>query len=803
MKVTLCKLFLILIFTISQGRGQSNVIVSGSIKDGKDKLPLSYANVIIKNEKNKSFVNGTITNEDGRFTISNLSSGAYILEISMVGYLTKSEKIFLGSLSPYLDLKTLFLEANTELLNAIEVTAKANNTSENLEKKTYAVKDNISQNGGSVLQALQNLPSITVQDGTIKLRGNDKVAILIDGKQTAITGFGNPTGLDNLPGSAIEKIEIINNPSAKYDANGNAGIINIIYKKNIDEGFNGKIGLSTGLGALWVRKANLPTIRQQYTTTPKVNPSLSLNYRKKRINIFLQGDYLYTETLNKNEFVTRTYNSGDIINSQLKRNRNTHFITTKTGLDFNINDQNTLTFSGLFGTEKIIDRGDQPFFDGKTETRTRLWQFLEDELKTTVMLSSGFQHKFSQPGRLFNTGFNYTFHREDEKYFYDNFLTNTKGTDAFKLLSDEQVFDFNMDYVQPLRYGRIETGLKLRKRNIPTNMLFIPGINSVLDVNAGGEAIYSELIPALYSNYVFENQNWEAELGLRYEYVKLNYEVNPKHNTYKSDGYNYSQPFPNLRISYKVNPDTKFSLFFNRRVDRPNEVDIRIFPKYDDAEIIKVGNPALKPQFTNSAELGFKKHWASGSFYQAIYHKFSSGTITRLATTAPGSNIIYAVFHNADKSFNSGLEWVLSQEISKKYNFNLNANIYKNQINAFSVANKYPIAQTLNVAQQEAFSGSIKLNNTFKFAKKLDFQLSAIYLAPDVIPQGKIQARFSVDFGLKKAIQNQKGEIFFNGSDILNTLVIKKEIQGQGFVYQSDDYYETQVFRLGYSLKFD
>ncbi len=145
----------------------------------------------------------------------------------------------------------------------------------------------------------------------------------------------------------------------------------------------------------------------------------------------------------------------------------------------------------------------------------------------------------------------------------------------------------------------------------------------------------------------------------------------------------------------------------------------------------------------------------------------------------------------------------MSQEISKKFNFNLNANVYKNRINAFTVANKYPVAQTLSVAQQEAFSGNIKLNNTYKFAKKLDFQLSAIYLAPDIIPQGKIRARFSVDFGLKKAIQNQKGEIFFNGSDIFNTLVIKKKIQGQGFSYLSDDYYETQVFRLGYGLKFD
>jgi hypothetical protein len=180
-----------------------------------------------------------------------------------------------------------------------------------MDKKTFNVSDNVSQTGGSVLQTMQNIPSITVQDGKVQLRGSDKVTVLIDGKQTALTGFGNQSGLDNIPASAIEKIEIINNPSAKYDANGNAGIINIIYKKNKQDGLNGKVGLSTGLGALWIKKQNLPTIRPQYQYTPKINPSLSLNYRKNKVNVFFQGDYLYTQTLNKNEFVTRTYNDGN------------------------------------------------------------------------------------------------------------------------------------------------------------------------------------------------------------------------------------------------------------------------------------------------------------------------------------------------------------------------------------------------------------------------------------------------------------------------------------------------------------
>lgn len=701
-----------------------------------------------------------------------------------------------------MDIPTIELEERSIALEGVTVTAQAGHVSNKLDKKIYSVADNISQTGGSVLQTMQNLPGITVQDGKVQLRGNDKVTVLIDGKQTALTGFGSQSGLDNLPSSTIDKIEIINNPSSKYDANGNAGIINIIMKKSNQNGFNGKVGFSSGLGSLWIRKENLPTIRPQYTLTPKINPSVSLNYRKDKVNIFIQADNLYTQTLNKNEFVTRKYEDGTIINSQLKRNRNTNFLTTKAGIDWHIDEQNNLTISGMYGSEKIIDRGDQPFFGADISTRLRLWQFLEDELKTTAMATTSYQHKFKDAGHLLNVGFNYTFHREDEKYFYDNYLPSSKGTDSFKLLSDEQVYDVNVDYIKPLKYGRIETGIKVRNRNIPTNMEFKPGANSVLDMNAGGWANYKELIPAVYGNYVFENEKWEAELGLRLEYVKIQYDVNPNHNTYKSDGYNYTQPFPNVRLAYKLNDNNKLSAFYNRRVDRPNEVDIRIFPKYDDAEIIKVGNPGLRPQFTNSVELGYKNTWSKGYFYAAMYHRFADGTITRISSIVPDSKLIYAVFQNAGKSFNTGIETILNQKVSSIYSFNINGNLYRNQINAFTVENLYPEPNTFSADRQAALSGNLKFNNMFRLARGWDGQITAIYLAPDIIPQGKIQSRFSIDAGLKKSVQKGKGELFFNATDLLNTMVIKRKIDGIGFNYTSHDYYETQVLRLGYNYKF-
>ncbi len=799
-KIILSLILQLILFSVSSA--QTNVTISGMIKDKKSKESLPFVNVVLKTKKDSSFVVGTVTNDEGRFSLSKIKSGNYYLEVSFIGYTTAKQSLFVGSLTEYLDIKTIEIEEQFTSLQDVVVKGNITGVSEKMDKKIFSLKDNISQSGGSVLQAMQNLPGVTVQEGKVQLRGNDKVTVLIDGKQTALTGFGNQTGLDNIPASAIEKVEIINNPSAKYDANGNAGIINIIYKKNKKEGFNGKVGFTTGLGSLWVRNENLPTIRPQYTFTPKINPTVSLNYRKDKMNVFFQGDYLYTETLNKNEFVTRNYENGNVIHSQLKRNRNTHFTTMKGGMDYAIDDQNAFTISALFGSEKIIDRGDQPFFNGNFSERKRLWQFLEDELKTTIMSTANYQHKFKEAGHLLNIGFNYTFHREDEKYFYDNYLPTSKGTDAFKLLSDEQVYDFNFDYIRPLKYGRIETGIKFRNRSIPTNMQFIPGSNSVLDNNAGGWATYKEFIPAVYGNYIFENNTWEAELGLRVEYVKIQYDVNPNHIVYKSDEYHYTQPFPNMRFAYKINDNNKISIFYNRRVDRPNEVDIRIFPKYDDAEIIKVGNPALRPQFTNSIEMGYKRSWGKGNLYNAVYHRFADGTITRIASIVPPSNLIYATFQNVNKSYQTGVEMVLVQEMSNVYSFNMNVNAYRNQIDAFTIENKYPTSHLFRAEKQVIFSGNMKLNNTFHFSKTIDAQLTAIYLAPDIIPQGKIKARFSLDLGLKKTIQKGNGELFFNATDLLNTMIIQKEITGQGFNYTSSDYYETQVIRLGYSYKF-
>lgn len=794
-------LFLLLSSSSAVFAQVSKVAISGNVTDGTN-TAVPYVNVVLRSIVDSSTIAGTITDEEGLFTLEQIKPAEYILQISGLDYNTYSERLYVGDLSEFLNLSSINLKPAAQEVEGVNVVGELPTVASRMDKKTYEVDDNISQSGGSVLQTMQNLPGITVQDGKLQLRGSANVIILIDGKQSGLTGFGNQSGLDNIPASSVERIEIINNPSAKFDANGSAGIINIILKKEKADGFNGKISLAGGLGALWKKAVSLENTRPQYQFTPKINPSLSLNYRKNNVNVFFNSDYLYTETLNKNDFVTRTYDDGTQISQQTVRNRNTGFFTNKLGLDWSATDRDLFTVFGQYGTEKIIDNGDEPFYNTATDELLRLWSFQEDEVKTTIIGSALYTHKFKEIGHLLDIGVNYTFHREDEKYFFTNTMPTFTGYDAFALISDEQVIDASVDYQKPLKKGKIETGVKFRQRGIPSNMVFIPGINSPLDTNSGGWANYTETIPAVYGIYTYQTRKFEAEIGLRLEYGKIGYLVNPDHSTYSSDGYSYAQPFPNARVAYRFNDRNKISVFYNRRVNRPNEVDIRIFPKYDDAEIIKVGNPALRPEFTDAFEIGFKSSLKHGYFYSAAYHRINQGTMTRIASTVAGSPLIYAIFQNADRSSNTGIELIYSRDIKKWCTINLNGNVYFNHIDSFVVSNLYPTPNSFTVAEQSNYSGNAKLNTVFHLKGNWDAQISAVYLAPDVIPQGKIDQRFSCDLGVKKSIQKGKGSIFLNATDIFNTYSIRTVIQGAGFNYSSSNYYETQVIRLGYSYKF-
>ena len=784
----------------------AGVTLSGRVQDAESRTPLPYLTVRLLTERDTAFVAGRLTTDAGAFTFTGLRKGTYVLVARSIGYTPLRQRVLVGELSAFLDLGTLSLAREPRTLGAVVVAdsaAAAEGRSAAMDRQSFAVAANVSQAGGSVLQAMSTVPGVTIgQDGRVRVRGSDQVVVLIDGKQTALTGYGSQAGLDNLPASALERIEIINNPSAKYEANASGGIINLVLKKQEQEGFSGKAGVTAGAGALWPRRENLPTIRPQFARTPKFNPSLALAYRRGPTNAFVQGDWLHAPTLNRNEFATRRYDDGTVVEQQVKRNRRTDYATLNAGVDRALGDRGALSVSGLFNREGIVDDGDNPYFDGALRTRLRLWQFREDEVKYTAFGTAAFRHRFSEPGHTLAFTANYSWHREDERYAFTNTLPAAVGTDAFTLLSDEHVVEAGADWVRPLRQGRVEAGAKGRYRSIPVDMRFLPGALSVIDARAGGWATYRETIPAAYGTYVYEGERVELEGGVRMEGVRVAYDVNPDHPVYRSDGYRYAQPFPNVRLAWKFDDARKLSLFVTRRVDRPNEVDIRIFPKYDEPELIKVGNPALRPQFATNAELGYRTTWARGSVYAAAFHRLVDGTITRIATQAPGSTILYHVFQNAGRSRSTGAEVAWQQTLGPRVTLGLNATVYDRVQDAFAVVNQYPVPVPYAAPRERLTSGNAKANAVLTLPHAWQVQMSNVYLAPDLVPQGRTGSRFALDVGARKSVQGGRGELVVNGTDLLGTNQVRRTIRGDGFTVSSTDYLETQVVRAGYSRKF-
>jgi len=782
----------------------NTVTLSGALLDGSTKETLPYLTVILYTAKDSLQQGGTVSGDDGRWVLSGVAPGNYVLKAGGIGYAPLRKPIHVGSLSEFLDLGTLVMTATAQNLAEIEVLGRTEQVGDAMDKKVFRLDDNPSQSGGSVLQALRNLPGVTVdqRSGKLQLRGSDKVAVLIDGQQSALTGFGDQSGLDNIPASAIERIEVINDPSAKMDANGMAGVINIIYRKDKRSGLHGKASVMAGVGSLGQKQADLPTVRPQYITTPKFGPSLGFNWDRAKLDFNLQADLLTQRVLNRNEHFERTYSDGTVLRQQYLENRDQTMYTLKGGFDLSVNERDKLTFSALYANEAHIDHGDVAYFDAGLNERQRLWTFYEDEVNTSANLSSVFTHKFKQAGRRLDIGLNYTFHREDEKYdITDQNLTGT-GYNNTALIADEHVGDLKADYTKPLAHGRWEVGGKFRWRVIPTRITYTAAIGSPLDQGAAGGATYNELIPALYTNYVHERERYELEAGLRVEAVDLRYVVDPGHNTYTSDGYSYLEPFPNLRYARILNERSRLSVSVSRRVDRPDEGDLRIFPKYDDPSILRIGNPGLRPQFTWRGELGYKRDLSRGYVYAAAYYRITSNILTRIVTGYGTGTQLYTLAQNAGGGTNSGVEAVIEQEVVKGVRLSLNGNVYRNVIDAFSTISAYPTPTPYTAKRQQTTSGNAKLNAKFRLREGMDLQLTGIWLARDIVPQGSIGERWSVDLGLAWKLPGVKSELSLVATDLFNTMRIPKEVVGDGFRVVSTDYLETRAVRITWSRVF-
>lgn len=801
--------FAILISTVLSlnAFAQQKATIAGHLLDAQTNEPLPYATVVLNTAADGQMVSGALTDDDGKFIFEGIGKGSYTVQISFIGYRGSSIPVLVGEKNNIFDLGKIRLEPETAQLDEVVVEAKRAVVASGLDKKTFEMEDNFAQGGGSVLDAMKALPGISVdQEGKVELRGSDKVAILIDGKQSSLTGFGNQKGLANIPAANIERIEIINNPSAKYDASGMAGIINIIYKKEKKEGWNGDLGLRLGMGQLSKRRADLPTDLGSYSLNPKVIPSLNLNYRNEKIHAFLQGEALRQQRLPNNEFNTRTYSDGRTIASQVPENRKQTQFILKGGVDFTLDERNTISVSGIFDRERHVDTAQVAYINLLSDERNRYWHWREEEITGYMNYRADFRHAFDGPGHELKISAQYTRGWEDEEYKLTDSSEVRQSLDTTHLVAIEHTTTLLLDYVKPLRSGRLEGGAKLQIRRIPVTYTIGQGIQSIIYPGLGDWSKWGEDIYAGYLNYVWEKEKFDIEAGLRVEQTDVFYKLDPANIYYaQNDAYDYFKLYPNVRFSFKINERNSFSAFYNRRVDRPGEPELRIFAKYDDPELLKVGNPYLRPQFTQTFELAYKNAWESGSAFVSTYHRIIESPFLRvydIDETAGQYDIINRIYENVGSATNTGVELLLSQTLTPFWKVNGSFNWYVNRIDAFGGKLLFPTVRPFQIQRSEDNTWNLKLNSLLTLPKQTQVQVSFVYEAPKNIPQGRQFARSSLDVGVKKVVFAGKGEIMLAVTDLLNRYGLKQEITNDGFEVLYENFYETQVVTVGVSYKF-
>lgn len=800
------KVFVFILFLSSSIFAQEDITVSGQLSDETTQEVLPFANVAVHDFNSDELITGAITDENGRFQIVGLSLGKYRLYISFIGYETAERNLVAGGLNTVFDMGNILLVPSTQNLDEVEVVGMEATVNSDLDKKSFTMENNIAQSGGSVMDAMKTLPGVTFdQDGKIVLRGSDKVVVLIDGKQSSLTGYGNQKGLANIPASNIEKVEIINNPSAKYDANGFAGIVNIIYKKEQKTGFNGDVGLSFGLGALGKRKEDTPTDLGSFSSNPKVIPSLNLNYKKGKLNYFLQSEFIVQEALPNNEFTTRNYDDGRNIISQVPENRKQFRSIINGGLDYSLDERNDFTFSGLYDRERHIDSAQVAFINLNNNTRNRFYAWQEEEITRYINGTANYRHRFEQPGHTLSANIQFTQGLEDETYSLNDSSTVRVGTDKTNIKAIENTTSISTDYVRPLQSGRIELGLKLRIRRLPVDYTITPGNQSIIYPDMGTFSDWGENLYAGYLNYLWEKETYDIEAGLRAEQTNVFYDLDPANAYYpNNDKYDYFKLFPNVRFTYKLNDYNRLSVFYNRRIDRPGEPELRVFPKYDDPELLKVGNPYLRPQFTDGFELAHKYTWHTGSLFSSLYHRITQDPYMRIFAiddSNPDYNIVNRIYQNTGRSTNSGLEVLLSQDLTQDWSLSGTMNWYSNVIDAYQGNLLFPYERTFNIESSTASAWNAKISSELALPKQLTFQITGVYYSKKNIPQGEELARSSVDLGVKKSLWDNKAELTFSASDIFNRFGIQQRVKNEGFTALYQNFFETQIFRLGFKYK--
>ncbi len=759
--VLLCALLCITLLNAqrSSNRGErsSSKKIEGIVFDSESDIPLEFATLSLYNKKDDQLVGGGITDKDGKFEIA-VRPGSYLLKIEFISYATREiDNITVNPGDEIVDLNQIKLGIDSEQLDEVVISERRSQVQLSLDKKVFNVGRDLTNKGGTAEDILNNVPSVEVDlEGGVTLRGSGGVRILIDGKPSMMVGEGNANGLRNLPSNMIEKVEVITNPGARYEAEGMAGIINIVLKKDRKKGFNGSFDFTGGFPLL-------------------AGTAFNLNYRREKVNLFSSigvrqrtgpgGGFSNQET----RYLDGT---SDIFNSTRTINRSGLSGNVSLGMDYFIDNNNIITSS--FSFRRSLENNNNKVvyedFEGSRSNLVSITERFDDEgeneFDTEYALT--YEKKFKGKDHKFLADFRFQDNTEIEgsdfrEVYFDAFSNPTGSEDLLQNSSNEEGerrYNLKIDYNRPLpNQGTFEAGGQSSFRTIGNDFQVQERIDDewVRLANLSNDFRYDEFINAAYGIYSKELTRWSYQVGLRAEYSNVVTEL--LESDLGPNDRSYLNLFPSAFLSFKLDETNSFQVSYSRRIRRPRFWDLNPFFTFSDPRNQFAGNPDLDPEFTNSYEAGYVKYFENGSVTSSIYYRRTNNEIQRvLQVTADSVNLRRP--ENLTSSDNFGFEFTGSYKIQKWWSLNGNLNLFRQIVNGGNINQDF---------QADTYSWFTRLNNRFNFSKTLEGQLRLNYRAPRQTTQGSTRGIGSVDLGLGKEFPKQNMTLTLNVRDLFNS----------------------------------
>lgn len=763
--------------------------VYGKIKTNDTKDAVAYATVVLLPMRGDSVLNGGLTKDNGDFALTNLPFGQYRLKINYLGYETVVKPIVISPQNPDQDLGNFYLEPEANTLKEVTVSAEKDRVQLAIDRKVFNVEKDIAAQNGTAADALKNVPTLTIDnDGNAQLRGGSP-QIFVDGKPTNLS-------LNQIPAAEIDRVEVITNASAKYDANTTGGIVNLVMKKNTKPGINGMTNLGVGTNDRYNGMANL-NIKQ--------NPfNLALSYNLNRGRNINPG---FTDRTNLGE-------NGDVMgyfrqdnNSRMKN----LFQFGRAALDWNVDNRNVLTLSqmlmgGNFSFDdpqifRFLDAGRNLLSSGE---RTSLGENQFRNYTTEL----GWRRSFPTQGKEWSTSFQYNWNHGKNDLDLQNRLFDANGTEIpanpAQQINDGgnkgNTYVFQTDFTQPLSNGaKLEFGaksqLKHNESDLEARLYDAESQTWTISDYLSTHYNYDDWVSAAYVNYSGKfNDAWRYQAGLRFEssWFKGVEEGTDSTFTYQyPSGLDNLQKsfFPALYLSKKISATSEMQLNFSRKLNRPNYFQIMPFVMVVDNQSYRSGNPNLQPEFVNTAEWNYSKTFGRGSWLGSLYGKYTEQPITEITTPAgDGTTALLTTFINGSSSSAAGLENTLKIKIFKGLDATANVNLFYQKITAIGVGN-------------EGVNWMGKLNLDYKFAKFWNIQMSGLYESPKVIPQGTRRENYFADFAIRREL-GKMGSLSLSVSDIFNTKRMGAHTETAYFIQDMQRRRESRYVSLGLMLRF-